>query len=167
MSAAGAAADGGAGGGGGGGEGDRPLGADGKPIPSVADIQKVRAAKKFEQQQQQVDEVIGMMHKNVEQVLDRDAKLSALEERADALQDGSAQFEKRAGSLKNKFWMENLKSMIMMGVVGLILLGLVYFMFFKPDPQPMYAPPPPPPPQQLPPPAEGGGGESGGGGEGE
>ena len=118
--------------------------------------------------------------------LDRDAKLSALEERADALQDGSAQFEKRAGSLKNKFWMENLKSMIMMGVVGLILLGLVYFMvsykvfavnprphfhfefqFFKPDPQPMYAPPPPPPPQQLPPPAEGGGGESGGGGEGE
>ena len=117
--------------------------------------------------------------------LDRDAKLSALEERADALQDGSAQFEKRAGSLKNKFWMENLKSKIMMGVVGLILLGLVYFMvslevlvviprphfdakfqFFKPDPQPMYAPPPPPP-QQLPPPAEGGGGESGGGGEGE
>ena len=67
MSAAGAASDGGAGGGGG-GEGDRPLGADGKPIPSVADIQKVRAAKKFEQQQQQVDEVIGMMHKNVEQV---------------------------------------------------------------------------------------------------
>ena len=44
------------------------MGADGKPIPSVADIQKVRAAKKFEQQQQQVDEVIGMMHKNVEQV---------------------------------------------------------------------------------------------------
>ena len=68
MSAAGAAADGGAGGGGGGGEGDRPLGADGKPIPSVADIQKVRAAKKFEQQQQQVDEVIGIMGKNIENV---------------------------------------------------------------------------------------------------
>ena len=44
------------------------------------------------------------------------------------MQDGSAQFEKRAGSLKNKFFMENLKSMIMMAVVGLILLGLVYFM---------------------------------------
>ena len=55
-------------GGGGGADADRPLGADGKPIPSVADIQKVRAAKKFDQQQQQVDEVIGMMHKNVENV---------------------------------------------------------------------------------------------------
>ena len=65
MSAAGAAAGAE---GGGGADGDRPLGADGKPIPSVADIQKVRAAKKFDQQQQQVDEVIGMMHKNVEQV---------------------------------------------------------------------------------------------------
>jgi len=166
MSAAGAeAAKAAAGGGGADEKSDRPMGADGKPIPSVADIQKVRAAKKFEQQQTQVDEVIGMMQKNVENVLERDSKLSALEERADALQDGSAQFEKRAGSLKNKFFMENLKSMIMMAVVGLILLGLVYFMFFKQDqPQGYY---PPPPPQQPPPPAEGGGDESGGGGEGE
>ena len=69
MSGAGAAAAAGGGAdGGGAADSDRPLGADGKPIPSVADIQKVRAAKKFEQQQQQVDEVIGMMHKNVEQV---------------------------------------------------------------------------------------------------
>ena len=44
--------------------------------------------------------------------LERDSKLSELEERADALQDGSAQFEKQAGALKNKFWLENLKSSI-------------------------------------------------------
>ena len=42
--------------------------------------------------------------------LERDAKLGALEERADALQDGAAQFEKQAASMKNKFWLENLKS---------------------------------------------------------
>jgi len=57
--------------------------------------------------------------------------LSSLEERADALQDGSAQFEKRAASLKNKFWLENLKSMIAMGAVGLILLMVIYFNFIK------------------------------------
>ena len=69
MSAAGAeAAKAAAGGGGADEKSDRPMGADGKPIPSVADIQKVRAAKKFEQQQTQVDEVIGMMQKNVENV---------------------------------------------------------------------------------------------------
>ena len=75
--------------------------------------------------------------------------MSALEERADALQDGSAQFEKRAASLKNKFWLENLKSMIAMGVVGVLLLGLIYWSFLRPQPQPAYPYPPPPPPQQA------------------
>ena len=39
--------------------------------------------------------MIGIMHKNVENVLERDRKLGDLEERADALQDGCAQFEKQ------------------------------------------------------------------------
>ena len=43
----------------------------------------------------QVEEVINIMHKNVENVLERDRKLGDLEERADALQDGCAQFEKQ------------------------------------------------------------------------
>ena len=80
--------------------------------------------------------------------MDRDAKLGALEERADALQDGCAQFEKQAAAMKNKFWLENLKSMIMMGVVAVIVLGLLYWKFMMPQPNPYanYPPPPPPPP---------------------
>ncbi len=120
-------------------------------------MRKIQAQRKMHQQQAQVDEVIGIMHQNVEAVLERDSKLSALEERADALQDGSAQFEKRAGALKNKFWLENLKSMIAMGVVGFILLLLIYWKFFHDD-KPQYYYPPPPPPQQG-----GGGGAAGGG----
>ena len=42
-----------------------------------------------------MEEVIGIMHTNVENVLERDRKLGDLEERADALQDGCAQFEKQ------------------------------------------------------------------------
>ena len=87
--------------------------------------------------------------------LERDAKLGALEERADALQDGSAQFEKQAAAMKNKFWLENLKSMIAMGVVGVIVLGLLYWKFFMDTgpqypPQGYYPPPPPPPPAAAP-----------------
>merc|ERR1711994_586054 len=119
-------------------------GADGKAaIPSKDDIMKIKAQKKMQQQQAEVDEVIGIMHKNVENVLERDSKLSELEERADALQDGSAQFEKQAGALKNKFWLENLKSMIAMGVVAVIVLGLLYWHFSAPAAPPAYAPPPP------------------------
>ena len=80
------------------------------------------------------------------------------------MQDGSAQFEKQAGALKNKFWLENLKSMIAMGVVAVIVLGLLYWKFSSPAPPAYYPPPPPPPPQQNAAPA--GGAESSGGDEG-
>lgn len=114
----------------------RPIGPDGKPIPGPAEVRQIQAARKMAQQQAQVDEVIGIMHKNVENVLERDRKLGDLEERADALQDGCAQFEKQAAAMKNKFWMENLKSIIAGAVVGLIVLGLIYWKFMMPAPPP-------------------------------
>lgn len=142
-----------AGGGGAGGGKDapaRPIGPDGKPIPGPAEVRQIQAARKMAQQQAQVDEVIGIMHKNVENVLERDRKLGDLEERADALQDGCAQFEKQAAAMKNKFWLENLKMIIISGIVGVIVLGLIYWKFFMTPEQPQnpYGPYGPPPPQQ-------------------
>jgi len=159
----------------------RPLGPDGKPIPGPAEVRQIQAARKMAQQQAQVEEVIGIMHTNVENVLERDRKLGDLEERADALQDGCAQFEKQAAAMKNKFWLENLKSIIAGAVVGLIVLGLLYWKFFM-DTGPQYPPPgygygypPPPPPPAAPAPAApaadagaadaGGDAGSGGGGD--
>lgn len=57
----------------------------------------------------QVDEVVGIMRTNVEKVLERDQKLSELDDRADALQQGASQFEQQAGKLKRKYWWKNLK----------------------------------------------------------
>ncbi|KAF7994220.1 hypothetical protein HCN44_002184, partial [Aphidius gifuensis] len=54
--------------------------------------------------------------------LERDQKLSELDNRADALQQGAAQFEQQAGKLKRKMWWKNLKMMIIMGIIGLIIL---------------------------------------------
>ena len=93
------------------------------------------------------------MRNNVEKVLERDQKLNELDEKADALQDGASQFEKSAGKLKNKFWMENLKTIIACAVVGLFVLGLIYWKFFS-LPEPPFYEPPPPPPQQPPPSAD-------------
>ena len=47
---------------------ERPLGPDGKPIPGPEQMRQIQAARKMGQQQAQVDEVIGIMHKNVENV---------------------------------------------------------------------------------------------------
>ena len=142
----------------------RPLGPDGKPIPGPAEVRQIQAARKMAQQQAQVEEVIGIMHTNVENVLERDRKLGDLEERADALQDGCAQFEKQAAAMKNKFWMENLKAIIAGSVVGLIVLGLIYWKFFMDDNSHYGAPPQGyyPPPQAGPEPAgDGAAGDAG------
>ena len=117
----------------------RPLGPDGKPLPGPAQMQQIMAQKRMAQQQAQVDEVVGIMRNNVEKVLERDQKLSELDERADALQDGASQFEKQAGKLKNKFWLQNIKYIVIAGIIGLILLIILYFKFAGDDqPEPLY-----------------------------
>lgn len=65
------------------------------------------------------------MSMNVERVLERDHKLSELDRRAEELQEGASQFEHQAGKLKRKFWLQNLKMIIIGGVVGLIIIALL------------------------------------------
>jgi len=83
------------------------------------------ASKRIQQSQAQVDEVVGIMRVNVDKVLERDQKLSELDNRADALQQGASQFEQQAGRLKRKMWWKNIKMMIIMGVIGVTLLIII------------------------------------------
>ncbi|KAL0129083.1 hypothetical protein PUN28_004042 [Cardiocondyla obscurior] len=71
--------------------------------------QQIASQKRLQATQAQVDEVVDIMKTNVEKVLERDQKLSELDDRADALQQGASQFEQQAGKLKRKFWLQNLK----------------------------------------------------------
>lgn len=87
--------------------------------------QQAGANKKLQQTQATVDEVVGIMKVNVEKVLERDQKLSELENRADALQQGATKFEQHAGKLKRKYWWKNLKMMIIIGVICLIILIII------------------------------------------
>uniref|UniRef100_A0A1I8HU01 V-SNARE coiled-coil homology domain-containing protein n=1 Tax=Macrostomum lignano TaxID=282301 RepID=A0A1I8HU01_9PLAT len=77
------------------------------------------------QTQAQVEEVVDIMRVNVDKVLERDAKISNLDDRADALQAGASQFEASAGKLKNKYWWKNMKMMIIMGVVVVLIIIII------------------------------------------
>ncbi|XP_054268086.1 synaptobrevin-1-like [Macrosteles quadrilineatus] len=87
--------------------------------------------KRIQQSQAQVDEVVGIMRVNVEKVLERDQKLSELDNRADILQQGASQFEQAAGRLKRKMWWKNVKMMIIMGVIGATLLILIFVWIYS------------------------------------
>ncbi|CAH8430207.1 unnamed protein product [Schistosoma turkestanicum] len=103
--------------------------------------------KRLQQTQAQVDEVVDIMRVNMEKVLERDAKLSQLDDRADALQAGASQFEASAGKLKNKYWWKNMKMNIIIGGVALVLIiALGWYIFGgkkQETPTPTAALPPP------------------------
>ncbi|XP_065532374.1 vesicle-associated membrane protein 1 isoform X1 [Lathamus discolor] len=81
--------------------------------------------RRLQQTQAQVKEVVDIMCVNVDKVLERDEKLSELDDRADALQAGASQFESSAAKLKRKYWWKNCKMMIMMGVIGAIVVVVI------------------------------------------
>ena len=57
----------------------------------------------------QVDEVVGIMKTNVVKALERDQKLSELDDRAEALEQGASQFKSSSTRLKRKYWWQNIK----------------------------------------------------------
>uniref|UniRef100_A0A8C0AZM2 V-SNARE coiled-coil homology domain-containing protein n=1 Tax=Buteo japonicus TaxID=224669 RepID=A0A8C0AZM2_9AVES len=60
------------------------------------------------------------MRMNVDKVLERDQKLSELDNRADALQAGASQFETSAAKLKRKYWWKNFFSLC--EIISLLIL---------------------------------------------
>merc|ERR1712142_151950 len=82
-------------------------------------------SKKLQQTQAQVDEVVDVMRTNVDKVLERDIKLSELDDRADALQQGASQFETQAAKLKRKYWWKNMKMWLIMIAIGVIVLVII------------------------------------------
>ncbi|XP_064599344.1 synaptobrevin-like isoform X2 [Liolophura sinensis] len=83
-------------------------------------------SKRLQQTQAQVDEVVDIMRVNVDKVLERDQKISELDDRADALQAGASQFEASAGKLKRKYWWKNCKMMLILGgIIAVILIIII------------------------------------------
>ncbi|XP_039652257.1 vesicle-associated membrane protein 3, partial [Perca fluviatilis] len=82
--------------------------------------------RRLQQTQAQVDEVVDIMRVNVDKVLERDQKLSELDDRADALQAGASQFETSAAKLKRKYWWKNCKMWaILIAVIVIIIIIIV------------------------------------------
>merc|ERR1711976_198079 len=87
--------------------------------------QPAQPSKRLQQTQAQVDEVVDIMRVNVDKVLERDQKLSELDDRADALRAGAQQFESNAGKLKRKYWWKNLKMWIILIAVILVIIIII------------------------------------------
>ncbi|XP_068095026.1 vesicle-associated membrane protein 3 [Hyperolius riggenbachi] len=82
--------------------------------------------RRLQQTQAQVNEVVDIMRVNVDKVLERDQKLTDLDDRADALQAGASQFETSAARLKRKYWWKNCKMWaILIAVIVVIIIIII------------------------------------------
>ncbi|MBN3284375.1 VAMP3 protein, partial [Polyodon spathula] len=70
-------------------------------------------------------QVVDIMRVNVDKVLERDQKLSELDDRADALQAGASQFETSAAKLKRKYWWKNCKMWAILIAVVLVIIIII------------------------------------------
>ena len=86
---------------------------------------------KIKQAQQEVDEVVDLMKVNVDKVLDRDQKLSELDERADALKFGAQQFENTASGIESKYWWMNKKWQIIIGCLVAAIFAIILILIFS------------------------------------
>lgn len=84
-----------------------------------------KSTDQLEAARRQVDEVQNIMRSNVEKVLERDGKLSSLENRAEHLQEGTEQFQRAAIKIKRKHFWENMKMKIIIGVVISVIIIII------------------------------------------
>ena len=71
------------------------------------------------------------MNSNLSQVLDRDYKLNELDDRASVLQNAADNFRTTSTKMKRKYWLQNLKFKIMIGVFGVGFLTLLLYWAFN------------------------------------
>ncbi|XP_036189850.1 vesicle-associated membrane protein 5 isoform X2 [Myotis myotis] len=94
------------------------------------------AGKDLEQCQRQADEVTEIMLNNFDKVLERDGKLSELEQRSDQLLNMSSAFSKTTKTLAQKKRWENIRWRIYLGLVvggGLLIILIVLLVIFLPQ----------------------------------
>ena len=79
----------------------------------------------LEQAHRQVDEIQGIMISKVDKFLEREGKLSQLEKRADRLQEGTEQFHRAATRIRKKYFWENMKMKIIIGIVIAVIILII------------------------------------------
>lgn len=87
---------------------------------------------KLQNTQRQVDDVVGVMRDNVEMVLERDARLTDLEDRSNTLEDGAQRFQSVGRQVKRKMWYKNMKWWFILSGFIIVILIIIVLLIIKP-----------------------------------
>ncbi|CAF1040551.1 unnamed protein product [Adineta ricciae] len=81
----------------------------------------------------QVQEVVGVMKKNIDRLLDRDVALNNLMTRADDLETSASTYNQTTKQLRRKYWWKNTRTNICIAgiVIGVILFIIIIIAFSR------------------------------------
>ncbi|KAK7053099.1 Vesicle-associated membrane protein 2 [Halocaridina rubra] len=93
--------------------------------PPTRDPAQVAASNRLEATQKQVNDVVDIMKTNVERIIEREEKLTNLDERANNLTTSASQFQQTSRKLKRKYWWKNLKMMLILGCIVILVIVII------------------------------------------
>ena len=92
---------------------------------SSSSTDQLPACVTLHQTQIQVGEVVDIMRINVDKMLENEHKILDLDRRADNLTFGALEFGQQATKLKRKYWWENFKAWLIIGVVIVTIIVII------------------------------------------
>lgn len=75
--------------------------------------------------------MVDIMKDNVTKVLERDQRLTDMEDKAESLKDGAQRFERTSTQVKKKMWTKNMKWTVAV-ICAVIALALVIVLIIRP-----------------------------------
>lgn len=79
----------------------------------------------LEDAQQQVDQVRVIMSENINKVLERDSKLSDLQDKSESLEQNAYRFQKNSTQLRRNMWWQDKKQLALLCLVIVIILIII------------------------------------------
>ncbi|XP_046808736.1 vesicle-associated membrane protein 2-like [Lucilia cuprina] len=85
----------------------------------------------LQQTQEQVDELVEILHDNVDKALERENKLSDLNEISENLEKQASEFKTTAVVVKRKEWHKQMKTKLVFAGLGAILLIIIILLLVQ------------------------------------
>ncbi|XP_077201951.1 vesicle-associated membrane protein 1-like isoform X2 [Paroedura picta] len=95
-----------------------------QPLPNLTSNRRVQ------QSQAEVDEVVDILRDTVTKFVERDELCSSLDDKADSLHESAKVFENSTTALARKYWCQDMKMMIILGLIcGILAIAIVDLYF--------------------------------------
>lgn len=89
--------------------------------------QNLSGDSKIKELQDDVNEITNVMKTNINKVLERGDRVEALNERSELLSSHANEFRINSRNIRKKFWWENFRLKMIMGLIFLAIVGLILY----------------------------------------